>query len=48
MKKGEIQLGEEIDCCVPTGNFGNILAALYAKKVGVPFGRYNCLNDKNS
>ena len=32
---GEISLGEEIDYCVPTGNFGNILAALYAKKMWI-------------
>ena len=31
VKQGEIDLGEPIDICVPTGNFGNILAAFYAK-----------------
>jgi threonine synthase len=31
VKQGEITLGEPIDVCLPTGNFGNILAAFYAK-----------------
>ncbi|MDR0326434.1 MAG: threonine synthase [Oscillospiraceae bacterium] len=34
--------------CVPTGNFGNILAALYAKRMGVPFGRLVCASNKNN
>ncbi|MCL1807667.1 MAG: threonine synthase [Oscillospiraceae bacterium] len=33
--------------CVPTGNFGNILAALYAKRMGVPFGKLVCASNKN-
>jgi threonine synthase len=37
------------DLCVvvPTGNFGNILAALYAKRIGVPFGKLVCASNKN-
>ena len=34
LKKGEIEEGEEINIVVPTGNFGNILAAYYSKKNG--------------
>jgi threonine synthase len=35
------------DVIVPTGNFGNILAALYAKRMGVPFGKLVCASNKN-
>lgn len=31
VKQGVVKLGEHVDCCVPTGNFGNILAAYYSK-----------------
>ncbi len=33
---GEIKTGDEVDICVPTGNFGNILAAWYARAMGLP------------
>src|SRR5699024_8292764 len=36
LAKGEIRDGEKINVVVPTGNFGNILAAYYAKQMGVP------------
>jgi threonine synthase len=36
---GGVQPGKPIDICVPTGNFGNILGAYYAKRMGVPIGR---------
>jgi threonine synthase len=36
---GRIETGESVNFCVPTGNFGNILAAYYAKRIGVPVGR---------
>ena len=35
-KSGAISLGEKIDVCVPTGNFGNIFACYIAKKMGLP------------
>jgi threonine synthase len=44
---GELQLGAELDVCVPTGNFGNILAAWYAKDMGVPIGRLLCASNEN-
>ena len=37
MERGELQKGEEINVVVPTGNFGNILAAYYAKQMGIPY-----------
>jgi len=37
--RGIVAAGQPIDTCVPTGNFGNILAAYYAKRMGVPLGR---------
>jgi threonine synthase len=36
---GGVVAGEPVDICVPTGNFGNILGAYYAQKMGVPIGR---------
>ncbi len=47
MKEGEITPGETVNVCVPTGNFGNILAAYYAKRMGVPFGRFICASNRN-
>ncbi|MCL2488225.1 MAG: threonine synthase [Oscillospiraceae bacterium] len=43
-----IQNGDRINAVVPTGNFGNILAAYYAKKMGVPIGRLICASNKNN
>ena len=45
---GEIAAGEEINICVPTGNFGNILAAYYAKRMGLPVGRLICASNRNN
>jgi len=42
-----ISQGDEIDFCVPTGNFGNILAGYYAKKMGLPIGRLICASNTN-
>jgi threonine synthase len=36
---GGVVAGEPMDVCVPTGNFGNVLGAYYAKRIGVPIGR---------
>lgn len=47
LKKGEIRNGDPVNVVVPTGNFGNILAAYYAKQMGVPLGRLICASNKN-
>ncbi len=47
MANGEIKAGDPVNVCVPTGNFGNILAAYYAKKMGVPFGKLICASNRN-
>lgn len=44
---GEIAEGEEINVTVPTGNFGNILAAYFAKCMGLPFGKLICASNDN-
>lgn len=44
---GQVKAGELVNVCVPTGNFGNILAAYYAKKMGVPFGKLICASNQN-
>lgn len=43
----EIQAGECINVVVPTGNFGNILAAYYAKQMGVPIAKLVCASNEN-
>ncbi|MGN0276221.1 MAG: threonine synthase [Hominisplanchenecus sp.] len=43
----EISRGEEINVVVPTGNFGNILAAYYAKLMGVPIRKLICASNDN-
>ena len=47
LENEEIQEGEEINVTVPTGNFGNILAAYYAKQMGVPIAKLICASNDN-
>lgn len=41
-------MGDPVDCCVPCGNFGNILAAVYAKAMGVPYRNFTVAANKNN
>lgn len=45
---GIINKGEKIDICVPTGNFGNILAGYYAKKMSLPIENFICASNENA
>ena len=45
---GEIHSGEQINFCVPTGNFGDILAGEYARKMGLPIHRLICASNRNN
>ena len=47
MEAGEIQEKEQMNVVVPTGNFGNILAAYYAKEMGIPIARFICASNEN-
>ncbi len=47
VEREEIKLGEKVNVCVPTGNFGNILAAYYAKNMGLPIEKLICASNKN-
>ena len=47
LEGGKIKDGEKINIVVPTGNFGNILAAFYAKNMGVPIDRLICASNEN-
>ncbi len=47
VRRNTIAMGDAIDICVPTGNFGNILAAMYAREMGLPVGRFICASNKN-
>ena len=46
-RQGAIQAGDKINIVVPTGNFGNILAAYYAKRMGLPVSMLICASNKN-
>ena len=45
--QGVVKEGEPVNFVVPTGNFGNILAAYYAKNMGVPVGKLICASNEN-
>ncbi len=44
----QIAMGDKVDFCVPTGNFGNILAGYYAKQMGLPVRRLHCASNMNN
>ncbi|KAL8595203.1 hypothetical protein ACOMHN_043356 [Nucella lapillus] len=46
-RMGHIRLGDQVDWCVPTGNFGNILSAYYAKEMGLPVRKLICASNTN-
>ncbi len=48
IKDGEIEYGDKINVVVPTGNFGNILAAYYAKQMGIPINKLICASNANN
>ena len=48
VNSGFIGIGDEIEFCVPTGNFGNILAGYYARKMGLPVKRFICASNANN
>ena len=47
IRNGRIKAGDKINFVVPTGNFGNILAAYYAREMGLPVDRLICASNKN-
>lgn len=48
VKSKQLKLGDEVNVVVPTGNFGNILAAYYAKRMGLPIKRLICASNVNN
>ncbi|MEG1584185.1 MAG: threonine synthase [Anaerovorax sp.] len=48
LKEGVIKEGDKMNVVVPTGNFGNILAAYYAKNMGIPVGKLICASNENN
>ena len=48
VKMGDISFGEKVNVCVPTGNFGNILAAWYARAMGLPIKKLICASNENN
>lgn len=47
IEQGAVKSGESINIIVPTGNFGNILAAYYAKQMGIPVEKFICASNEN-
>ncbi|HAS74267.1 MAG TPA: threonine synthase [Clostridiales bacterium UBA8960] len=47
VKQRKVAIGEAVNIVVPTGNFGNILAAYYAKQMGLPFDQFICASNVN-
>ncbi len=45
---GKVELGDKINIVVPTGNFGNILAAYYAREMGIPVNKFICASNSNN
>jgi len=48
LKTGRLKKGEKFNVAVPTGNFGNILAAVYAKYMGLPIAKFICASNRNN
>ena len=48
LNKGALKMGETMDVCVPTGNFGNIFAGYIAKLMGLPVRHFVCASNKNN
>ena len=48
LEKGTMAAGEAVDFCVPTGNFGDILAGYYAKRMGLPVAKLICASNSNN
>ncbi len=47
LSSGELNYGDKINFCVPSGNFGNILAGYYAMRMGIPISKLICASNKN-
>ena len=48
VRNKQISFGETVDICIPSGNFGNILGAFIAKKMGLPLGKLICASNENN
>ena len=48
LAEGKIKMGDKINVCVPTGNFGNIFAAYLAKLMGLPINKFICASNQNN
>lgn len=48
VRDGALTMGDKVNFCVPTGNFGDILAAHYAKRMGLPVNKLICASNSNN
>ncbi|XP_072534784.1 threonine synthase-like 1 [Salminus brasiliensis] len=47
LKNGTVKFGNPVDVCIPTGNFGNAMSAIYAKQMGIPIRNVICASNQN-
>ncbi|XP_066539557.1 threonine synthase-like 1 [Hoplias malabaricus] len=47
LRNGTVSFGDPIDICIPTGNFGNAMSAIYAKQMGIPIRNVICASNQN-
>ena len=45
-ENNEIKLGDKVDICIPSGNFGNLLGAFIAKQIGLPLDKLICASNE--
>ena len=48
VRNDEINLGDQVNFCIPSGNFGNCLAGYFAKQMGLPINKFICASNKNN
>ena len=48
LARGQVKMGDKVNFCVPTGNFGDILAGWLAKQLGLPVGKLICASNANN
>lgn len=48
VKQGFVEIGQKVDLCIPTGNFGNMMSAVFAKTMDVPYDKLICASNDNN
>lgn len=48
VNRGEVEIGDKVNFCIPSGNFGNALAGYFGKEMGLPVNKFICASNKNN